>query len=237
MLTWGDELPAGTKSILLSGGSNIEGVVELEPYQEQIIELKQKYKINAHLGLVTSLPAYSLPSLLDVVSFDFPASERVIHEVYHLDKTLSDYIQSYKLLSEILPVEIHLTVGLEFGEVRGEFEVLDLLAKLGVKQLVLNVFVPTAGTAMAELAAPNLSDVVKVFAKARELFEKVSLGCMRPGGKYRESLDLGALDLGFDIIVQPTGKVREEAQQRGLKIEEFDECCAFLLGEGLEASS
>ncbi|MDD4351954.1 MAG: radical SAM protein [Candidatus Gracilibacteria bacterium] len=232
MLTWGDAIPAGTKSILLSGGSNMAGVVDLEPYQEQIIELKQKYKINAHLGLLTYLPAYSLSSLLDVVSFDFPASERVILEVYHLDKTMADYIQSYQLLSEILPVEVHLTVGLEFGKVQGEFEVLKLLSELGVKQLVLNVFVPTAGTAMAELAAPPLSDVVKVFAKARELFKKVSLGCMRPAGKYREALDLGALDLGFDIIVQATTKVREEAQQRGLEIKEFDECCAFLLVEG-----
>ena len=229
MLTWKDQIPAETKSILLSGGSSTRGFVDFEPYLNQIAVLKRKYRINAHLECLGNLQIKQLKNLIDVVSFDFPVSERVIKEVYKLDKKKEDYIESYKLLVQHFPVELHLTCGLEFSKISGEIESLQQLATLGVQQVVLNVFIPTIGTEMAKLHAPKLSDLQAVFKLARELFEKVALGCMRPAGKYREKLDLLALELGFDIIVQPSRKVQEEAEKRNLKIGRFDECCALLL--------
>ena len=53
------------------------------------------------------------------------------------------------------------------------------------------------------------------------------LGCMRPGGRYRESLDQLALQAGINKIVQPVPALRQLASDLGLTVIRGEECCSL----------
>jgi uncharacterized radical SAM superfamily protein len=55
---------------------------------------------------------------------------------------------------------------------------------------------------------------------------------MRPKGRYREAVDVAAVEAGFDAIVQPAPAARKLAEAQGRPLVRFEECCAFLAAPG-----
>ncbi|HBU06806.1 MAG TPA: radical SAM protein [Candidatus Magasanikbacteria bacterium] len=224
-------LPANIRSLLISGGLKANGKSFILDKKKELLTLKKngKLKFNSHVGFVDEEDIAQIAEIVDYVSFDFVSDKAVIKKVYKVDKDIAEYIKTYKLLAKKIKVYPHITVGIDEGQIHWEFEAIDILYQLGADRLVLNILIPTPGTDFAKVLPPNLNDVKKVFEYARKVFKKelLILGCMRPGGAYRNAVDVLAVEAGFDRIVQPTPKARGLAKEMGLEIEELNECCVI----------
>ncbi|MFH1470630.1 MAG: radical SAM protein [Candidatus Micrarchaeota archaeon] len=211
---------SGFSSILASGGCNLEGEVPLLEHSRKLANLKEKYRIVAHTGLVPPRKAREVASIADVISFDFPPSTRAIREVFGISKTQEDYLESLSALSKHARVVPHITIGLLGGKISGEKESLELISGLEVKTVVMNVLVPTPGTRFESTEPPGVDEVVSLLGHAKKKFDKVYLGCMRPGGEYRVKLDEQAIGIVDRIVMPARGIGNADAKT-------FDECCAL----------
>ena len=115
------------------------------------------------------------------------------------------------------------------GKLGGEENALALLKKLGLDQLIFIVLRPTPGTEYAHVNPPDLEQVARLFCTARLSLPHtpLTLGCMRPGGTYRQTLDKLALACGLNGIVQPAPDAVHMAADLELQVQATSECCAF----------
>ncbi len=217
----------GSTSCLLSGGCSKQGSVSIK--LDSLKPALEGLKVNAHVGLITEEEIQAIYREVDVVSFDFLVDDLTIKEVYHLDKTGDDYIRTYQMLKRYTKVVPHICIGLKGGEIRGEYQALDQLAKLGLDRLVFIIFIPTKGTIYADRKPPKLEEVVNIMAYARIMFPTIPihLGCMRPRGRYRAEIDYYAVETGLNKLVNPTPPAIKRAKELGLQIINTEDCCVF----------
>ena len=216
-------------SYLVSGGSDQDGKVPLVKRQIELAELSRRGKLNLHTGLVTEEEALCLSEFASVVSFDFVGDNKVISKVYGLNATVSDYLAAYRNLVKYVPVVPHICIGLDSGKIESEYEVLAILQHETVRAISMIIFRPTANTAFSHCSPPNTEEVARFIATARLLYPRVPLylGCMRPGGRYRDLVDSYAVEAGVNKIVLPAPLARKKALDKGLRIEISEECCSF----------
>lgn len=221
-------------SILLSGGCNLDGQVPLVPeigkIRSKIAGSGRNIKINAHPGLVGEKEALAIGSFASVVSFDFVLDGATIQEAFGGYWAGKDYINTfYNLRKSKAKVVPHVLIGLYKGQIRGEYEAVEFLAREGVKELIFIVFIPTPRTRWEHLPPPDTDEVLRLIAwtRLRNPSMKITLGCMRPKGSYREKLDVNAVRAGVDAIVLPHPKAVIEVQNRQLGVLRKEECCAF----------
>ena len=217
------------RSALISGGCTIEGKVPFTQQLDFLHKLKQDVRLNFHVGLLDADEILQLKALANVVSFDFVADLETIQEVYGLKKGPEDYSRVYQALREVVTVMPHLTLGLRGGQWGGEEKALDALEKLGLDGLIFNVFIPTLGTRYALKQPLPVEEVIRFLVRARMRFPDISLalGCMRPKGRYRQTLDEAAVALGLNRLVMPTPGARRLAGELGLRVIRGEECCAL----------
>lgn len=219
------------KSALISGGCTLDGKVPFASHLEVLKEIKRKtgIRLNFHTGLIEETEVHLLAGLADIVSFDFVADQETIREVYGLKRTPKDYMRTYLALRQVVPVMPHLTIGSKGGEWGGEEQALENLAEMGLDGLTFLVFMPTAGTRYADRHPPDLEELVRFLTRARLRFPHIplALGCMRPGGQYRQRLDEAAVALGLNRVVIPAPKARELTARLGLVVKRGEECCAL----------
>lgn len=221
-------------SLLISGGCDAQGRVPVREQHFQLLDkLRLGRKLNWHVGLIGRDELKTVIPYADVVSFDFVGDDKTIGEVYGLEHTVADYVATYRLLQDHLPVIPHLTIGLRGGQLGHEQKALDLLAEMGCEVLVFLVFIPTPGTRYADRQPPAVAEVVDFLAEARLRLPRIPLylGCMRPHGSYRRALDPLAVRAGINRIVSPAREAVLLAEQLGLVIERWTECCV-LSGHG-----
>lgn len=216
-------------SCLVSGGCDGAGRVPLMQHVSRLMELKQERRYNIHVGLVDDAELATIAYLADKVSFDMVGDDTTIREVFGLDRTVDDYADCYRKLRACCAVVPHICIGLHGGEIRGEYRALEILEQLGADSVTFIIFTPTKGTRFAECAPPNLAATVELLATAREKFAKVplQLGCMRPGGRYREAVDQWAVRTGINAIVNPAPAAVRLAEELGLTIVRQWECCVL----------
>jgi uncharacterized radical SAM superfamily protein len=185
--------------------------------------------MNWHVGLIGEDEIKAIAPYVDIISFDFVGDDRTIREVYGLDLTVEDYVQSYQLLKQYARVLPHITVGLRGGELGHEPRALEILRDLGIEGLVLIVFIPTAGTRYADRQPPEIRAVVDILIEARMRFpdKPLHLGCMRPRGRYQIELDPLAVRAGVNAIVNPAREAVRLAEELGLRIMRGWECCVI----------
>lgn len=239
--------PNKFKSILISGGSTLEGKV---PILEHMDFIKKVYSmgltLNFHTGLLSEEEIRTIKPFVGRISFDFVYDDRVIQEVYHLkEKTKEDFEKTYLLMRRIIGGRIeneygypssrvvpHITFGLKCGEIdSGEEDALDELAFIKPTLLVINVFIPTKGTPFENCKTPDLDKVLKLIDKAYRRMSRTTtlfLGCMRPFGYYRDMLDVEAYKLGVKGFVLPSRKLTELLENDGVEVKTINECCALI---------
>ena len=220
---------AKIKSFLVSGGCDLKGRVPHLTKLNGIRALAAQGTLNLHTGLVTEGEAALVGKVAGVVSFDLLVDGDTINDVYGLKASPRDFMESYRLLRKYTRVVPHLCLGLNRGAIRGEYEALKFLQVEGANALTFIVFIPTPGTAFAGYHPPPVKEVGDFIARARIMFPPIplSLGCMRPGGKYRTNLDCTAIKAGINKIVQPAPAARLLADEMGLEIEKGEECCSL----------
>jgi uncharacterized radical SAM superfamily protein len=217
-------------SLLISGGCDTLGRVPVRALDlPRLDALRPGRRFNWHVGLIGQEELSGILAYVDVVSFDVVGDDETISEVYGLDRTVADYVATYKLLQAHVPVIPHVTIGLKGGILGHERKAFDLLSDMHFDMLVLLVFVPTPGTRYADRQPPEVSDVARLLIEARLRFDRtlLCLGCMRPRGSYRRSLDPLAVRAGLNRIVSPSREAVNLAEEMGLTIERATECCVF----------
>jgi uncharacterized radical SAM superfamily protein len=221
-------LPAAT-SLLISGGCDADGCVPHRPHVDALAALRGTRRLNWHVGLIGPEDFALIKPCVDAVSFDFVGDDRTIREVYGLERTVEDYLASFRMLHGSVPVVPHITIGLAGGEIRGERRAISELQALGVDAVVFLVFVPTPGTRYAACVAAPPESVADLIAEARLLMPSaaITLGCMRPGGAHRAQLDALAVRAGVNGIVSPAPAALILAEAMGLATVNKDECCVF----------
>jgi len=215
------------KSYLITGGCNSEGEVPLAEHLDIIRELAKDYKLIAHTGLIGERAVEEVAPFVEAVSFNFLCDDDTIREVYGLKKSAEDYIESYKALRRHTMVYPHITIGLNGGRIVGERRAVEILSSLGAHAVVFNVLIPARGTRYANLQPPGVEEVTGIMREAKERLRDIPiyLGCMRPGGEYREAVDQEAVRLEVDRIVLPSRSAVQLAKANGLSIGSRDECC------------
>ncbi|WP_456421805.1 radical SAM protein [Thermococcus sp.] len=220
---------SGGLGCLLSGGMDSRLKVPIDRYTEELREIKRRtsLKLNAHVGFIDESDLEWL-RWVDVVSLDFVGDNNVIKRVYKVDKTVEDYLRIIELLTEKgIRVAPHITIGLDFGKVHWEYKAIDLLTEYPIDVLVLDVLIPTKGTEMEKVPKPSVEESLKVVEYARERFDgELSIGCMRPTGKWRLEFDWGAVLAGIDRLTNPPRKVIELAKTIR-EVEIIYECCVM----------
>jgi uncharacterized radical SAM superfamily protein len=221
--------PDGASSCLISGGCDPTGRVPVLAHRERVRAWRQGRNMNWHVGFVSEEEMEAIAPLVDVVSFDFVGDDRTIQEVYGLERTVDDYVETYRTLRRFARTLPHVTIGLRGGELGHELPAIRFLQELGVDGLVFLVFVPTPGTRYADRQPPAPAAVAGLLAEARLRFPDVPLylGCMRPKGRYRDEVDPLAVRAGINVVVSPSRPARQIAAELGLVTLKSRECCVL----------
>lgn len=221
--------PDQSTSCLISGGCDLAGRVPVLAHKERVQAWREGRTMNWHVGFVSETEMQAIAPLVDVISFDFVGDQATIREVYGTDRSVRDYVETYRVLRRHAPTLPHVTIGLRGGVLGHELPAFDLLQDLGVDGLVILVFVPTPATRYADHQPPAPQVVAELLAEARIRFPQVPLylGCMRPKGSYRDELDPLAIRAGFNVIVSPSRPARQTAEELGLVQRQIRECCVL----------
>jgi uncharacterized radical SAM superfamily protein len=215
------------KSYLVSGGCNREGEVPLAENIETLRRLARGHRLIVHTGLIREENVKKIAPFVHAASFNFMCDDETIREVYGLNKSGDDYVEAYCALRRHVKAVPHITIGLNRGRIVSERKAFEILGSLGAEAVVLNILIPTPGTRYAALQPPPVESVVDVIGEARRSLRDTPLflGCMRPGGRYRDTIDREAVKLGMDRIVMPSHRAVQLAERTGLTIGRRDECC------------
>jgi len=221
---------SGGEGFLLSGGSDKRGVVPLMRYAPAIRKIKEETGliINAHIGFADRDEIEALVSAgVDVFSVDIVGDSSTVKRVYGLEKTVDDYISLLNNLeyagAAVVP---HITAGLDFGRIRGEYGAVDMVSGYNFKALVFLSLVPTRGTAMENLPPLPEEDLLSLLKYAIERFSgDVLVGCMRP--RYQRKWEIEAVKSGISGIVIPASPTLSFVKESGMKIEVHNHCCAL----------
>ncbi|RIE06005.1 hypothetical protein [Candidatus Cryosericum terrychapinii] len=225
------------RSILLSGGSDPHGRLPLMEHLAFIEWVhEQGIRINAHVGLQSDEDVRALSPYFDKVSLDYVWDDGTIHDVYHLQRSGTDYLHTARgwvdafsaaggseaLRSAKQRVNLHLTIGLKGGIVVGEYAAIDSLIAFQPASLVFLVLIPTEGTIYGNVPVVPIDAVESVFAYARLKLRATDfvLGCMHPRvAGYGEQLEHLAGQYQFRGVVG----VKSSAEDA----EQVEECCVF----------
>jgi uncharacterized radical SAM superfamily protein len=223
----------GCQGILVSGGANSQGEVPLLPFAETIAYARQKgIKVLVHSGLIRRETAAALREAgVDQVLMDVIGDRDTIKQVYHLDREPEQYLQSMlNCRIEGLQIAPHVIIGLHYGQIKGEFNALQMIQQAEPETVVLPILTPVYGTAMGNISPPLIDDAVKVLATARVLYPEtaISLGCARPPGIYKRQLEIKAVDCGVNGIAYPDENTVNYATSRGLKTIFNEDCCSLI---------
>jgi uncharacterized radical SAM superfamily protein len=223
----------GAEAVLVSGGSDLSGRVPLHEHLEDIARLKQDLglRVLVHTGLADEVVARGLADAeVDGALIDIIGHPETIRRIYHLKSGPEAFEKALALLVEAgVRTVPHICIGLHFGQLLGEEQALEMVARYPVAALVLIIFMPLAGTPMAGVSPPALADVEEVFRKAKATMNStpVLLGCARPFGPAKEAIDRLALEVGLDAIAYPAEGLVGEAQRIGMSHDFQETCCAF----------
>ncbi len=220
----------GALGCLISGGCDSEGRVPILKFAETLKEYKENSSLifNFHVGLVNEEEIQKLAEIQpDFVSFDLTLDDDAIRDVYHLKKTVQDYISTYKsLIQHGVRTIPHICTGLNFGNIKKEVLILHEIAKYPVDLIVFLVIIPPPNHPTFHDA--NVDEVGNLFTTARLLFPQteLSLGCMRPRDSHRHQIEELAVHSGFNRYEIPSKKTLKLISKYGLTTHTYNVCCA-----------
>ncbi|WP_369027340.1 radical SAM protein [Qipengyuania sp. RANM35] len=228
------------QGFLLSGGSNRRNEIRYERYLPVVEKLKNEFphlRVAIHTALLDETLAKSMESAgVDTAMMDVIGAQETINQVYKLDRPVEDFEATLAALcSTSMEVTPHIVVGLHYGQILGEANALDIIARHDVGSLVLVVIMPfyaKPGT----FTTPSTSDVGRIFMEARRRLpdKPVLLGCARPPGMHKRVTDAYAVMAGLDGIAFPADGAVAVSQAIGRNFEQEHACCSIKLGQAGE---
>lgn len=221
----------GVRGVLVSGGCDRHGRVPLQPHMADLLRVRRELGmvIRVHTGLLDAETAAGLGQVdVDGAMIDIIGADATIRQVYHLDATVADYERSLALLDRHqIPAVPHIILGLHYGRFLGEYAALEMVARHRLRLLVLVVLMPLYGTPMAGVNPPSAEEIGALFRYARSRLPNtpIMLGCARPLGPLKATIDRLAVDAGLNGIAYPAEGIVGYARARGLVPRFHDACC------------
>jgi hypothetical protein len=219
------------EGFLLSGGSNRRNEIRYDRYLPVIARLKRdmpRLRISVHTGLLDRQRAEAMADAgVDVAMMDVIGADETIRDVYHLDRATGDFESTLAALCETtMQVVPHIVIGLHRGRLVGERSALAMCARHGIDALVLVVVMPVY--ARPGFATPEPDEVAQFFLDARMRLptKPIHLGCARPHGLHRRTVDAYAVMAGLDGIAFPAEGAHELAVAIGRPVERTHACCS-----------
>jgi uncharacterized radical SAM superfamily protein len=213
---------ANGTGMLVSGGCDIGGTVPLEGCIDAIREASAMgLQINVHAGFIGKAEAEALVSAgVACFSVDIHQDPDIIGGILHLRRDPSEYAELLAVIKAaggcVMP---HVTVG--FGRadliLSGE-----LIAKAGLKEVVLLTVMPTPGT-MVEESVIGLDGVVAAVDALRGLGLEVTLGCMRD--RSINGLEIACIEHGVKSIANPAPATVRWVKENGYTVKTVKTCC------------
>lgn len=219
----------GANGFLLSGGCDVRGRVPIEDFIPALgnIIAELGLLVNVHCGFADERTAKMLKDAgVHSVSVDIVGSDRVAREVFGVESRASDYLKSYRVLRGAgLYTVPHITIGLMGWENSAEEEAIESLAREPPQRLVLNLLIPTKGTAY-EGTKVDRERALAIFSVARRALPGTSiiLGCMRPKGD--PELERKLIGTGIDGIVNPSRAIVQELKTK-CPLKTVELCCSI----------
>ncbi|MEX3007557.1 radical SAM protein [Hoeflea sp. TYP-13] len=224
------------QGFLLSGGSNRRNEIRYERFYPVIEDLKRDFpnlKIAVHTALTDEGGARRMEAAgIDTAMMDVIGAEETINNIYHLDRSVGDFEATLAALTATsMEVSPHIVIGLHYGEILGETNALDMVARHDINALVLVVIMPfyaKPGT----FKTPETSDVGRIFLEARNRLpgKQVLLGCARPPGMHKRVVDAYAVMAGLDGIAFPAEGAVAVCEAIGRDYHQEHACCSIKIG-------
>lgn len=233
-----EAIAGGAQGMLLSGGSNHRDEVEYGPFLPTVRRIRDAhpgFRIAVHTALVDAAMARDIRDAgIDVAMLDIIGAQDTVRQVYHLRRPVEDFEASLAHLVDAgLDVVPHIVVGLHYGRLLGEWHALEMVARHGVKALVLVAAMPIYAEPKRPFATPSSAEVGAFFLDARDALGEtpVLLGCARPAGRAKIETDAYAVLAGLDGIAHPADGIVELALRAGREARVVSACCSIGIGE------
>jgi uncharacterized radical SAM superfamily protein len=223
----------GGEGVLISGGSDSEGHVPLERFGKAIGRVKNELdmKVVVHTGLVTPDTAQQLADAgIDAAMLDVIGDEVVSSKVYHISDGPKKMRRSLDILEEQkIPTVPHVLVGLNYGQLGGEVEALQMISEGTPAAVVIIALSPVRKTSMEKVTPPSPENIGRVMTVARLGFQSIPilLGCARPMGQHKIDTDKFAIQSGMNGIALISQEGVDFAKEQGLEPKFEDVCCSL----------
>ena len=222
----------GAGGVLVSGGSDKKGRVPLLKHIPDLMRVRRELgmTIRVHPGIPDEATVAALAGVgIDGAMMDIIGDNDTIRDVYHLaDTTTEHYERALALLDRYgVPSIPHIILGLHYGQMRGEQQALEIIARHHHRAVVLVILMPLSGAPMVHVTPPPVEEIMRFFAHTRLTLPEspVMLGCARPVGQSKLQTDRAAVDAGFNGIAYPAEGIITYARQRGLQPKLINACC------------
>lgn len=222
----------GGEGMLLSGGADVTGRVPFDDYYDAITKLKSLgLKVIVHSGLVGREEAEALKKAgVDQVLLDIIGDHLTINRVYHLNRKPVEYLSSMINLKRAgLEIAPHIVIGLHYGEIRGEYNALEMISSVLPDIIVFVVLTPKPETKMMGVKTPAPEEIARLIAMGRILNPeaRVNLGCAKPASD-KIDIENFAIRAGVNTIAYPGDETLSSAEKLGLKINYSEMCCTLV---------
>ena len=223
----------GGEGVLISGGSDSAGHVPLERFGKAIGRVKNELDmlVVVHTGLVTPETAHQLAAAgIDAAMIDVIGDETVSSKVYHIDDGPQKMRKSLDILEEHkIPTVPHVLVGLNYGQIQGEIEALQMISEGTPSAVVIIALSPVRKTPMESITPPTPESIGRLMTVARLGFQDIPilLGCARPMGQHKIDTDKYAIRSGVNGIALISQDGVDFARERELEPVFEDVCCSL----------
>jgi len=220
----------GCRGILISGGSDRNGRLPWSRFIPAIRQVKDQtgLYVSIHCGLLDPPTAMALKEAgVDQALLDVVGDDETYRRVCHVDFGISRILSTLEALKSAgLPMVPHVICGLDRGEMKSEFQALEMIARFPVEQLVIVSLMAIRGTPFEGIRTPDAHEIAEVIVEARRLMPqtRMSLGCARRRGD--EETEILALEGGVNRMALPSDRVIERAGEMGLEIRYQRTCCS-----------
>jgi uncharacterized radical SAM superfamily protein len=154
--------------------------------------------------------------------------DATIRGILGMNKTVEDYKTGLTALRNTgLDIVPHVCAGIHYGTIRGEYNAVDIISRIGPEKLVFITLVPTRGTGFTNVSPPRAQEVAELVRYARIKMPDCSirLGCMRD--RRNRELVMACIEAGVEGVVLPPVEVITKLRERNYNIEQLDICCGL----------
>jgi len=173
-------------------------------------------RLNWHVGLITEAEMAAIAPLADVVSFDLVGDDETIREVYGLDRTVQDYVETYRLTPALCADAAPHHDRLRGGTLGHEWLALDLLESWAPTAWCSGLD-STPGTRYAGCLRPRQTPPPTCWPRRGCVSRRCrsTWAACGPGGRTATGSTAG-VRAGVNIVVSPARRARKLAAELGL---------------------